>query len=392
MSFGLLHFVSWTQFHKQKDRTRNQSPDRQEWFRAYRHPIRLGRRHLLVAVASHRRNKKVNRQILLASRPNGLPKETDFQIEETAIPRPSDGQCLIRSLYMSVDPYMRGRMRERKSYAPPVGLGEVMVGGAVGEVLESRGTPFRSGDIVVGGFGWREYAVADSKELRKLDPDAAPISTCLGVLGMPGVTAYFGLLDICDPQPGETVVVSAAAGAVGSAAGQIAKIKGCRAVGIAGSDEKVRHLTEDLGFDAAFNYKTADDAGAKLRKCCPDGVDAYFDNVGGAITDAVFSLLNTKSRVSVCGQISQYNLEKPEAGPRLLWHLIVKRAKVQGFLVFDYQDRYDAALAELSHWVRGGKLKYRERIAEGIENAPRAFIEMMSGKNIGKQLVKLASR
>ena len=293
---------------------------------------------------------------------------------------------------MSVDPYMRGRMREGKSYAPAVGLGEVMVGGAVGEVLESRGTPFSSEDIVVGGFGWREYAAADSKELRKIDPEAAPISTSLGVLGMPGITAYFGLLDICGPQPGETVLVSAAAGAVGSAAGQIAKIKGCRVVGIAGSGEKVRHLTEDLGFDAAFNYKTAGDTGAELRECCPDGVDVYFDNVGGAITDAVFPLLNIKSRVGVCGQISQYNLEKPEAGPRLLWHLIVKRAKVQGFLVFDYQDRYDAALAELSHWVRGGKLKYRERIAEGIENAPRAFLEMMSGKNIGKQLVKLASR
>jgi len=291
---------------------------------------------------------------------------------------------------MSVDPYMRGRIRDRKSYAPPVGLGEVMVGGAVGKVLESRGTPFSVGDIVVGGLGWQEYAVADGKELRKVDPEAGPISTSLGVLGMPGITAYFGLLDICDPQPNETVVVSAAAGAVGSAVGQIAKIKGCRAVGIAGSDEKVRHLIEDLGFDAAFNYKTSE-TGGKLREYCPDGVDVYFDNVGGAITDAVFPLLNTKSRVAVCGQISQYNLEEPELGPRLLWHLIVKRAKVQGFLVFDYQNRYDVALAELSEWVRGERLKYRERIAEGIENAPRAFIEMLSGKNTGKQLVKLVS-
>jgi len=291
---------------------------------------------------------------------------------------------------MSVDPYMRGRIRDRKSYAPPVGLGEVMVGGAVGKVLESRGTPFSVGDIVVGGLGWQEYAVADGKELRKVDPEAGPISTSLGVLGMPGITAYFGLLDICDPQPNETVVVSAAAGAVGSAVGQIAKIKGCRAVGIAGSDEKVRHLIEDLGFDAAFNYKTSE-TGGKLREYCPDGVDVYCDNVGGAITDAVFPLLNTKSRVAVCGQISQYNLEEPELGPRLLWHLIVKRAKVQGFLVFDYQNRYDVALAELSEWVRGERLKYRERIAEGIENAPRAFIEMLSGKNTGKQLVKLVS-
>ena len=332
----------------------------------------------------------MNRQILLASRPSGLPKETDFQIAETEIPQPSDGQCLIRSRYMSVDPYMRGRMRERKSYAPPVGLGQVMVGGAVGEVLESRGAPFSPGDIVVGSLGWQEYAVADAKELRKVDPEAAPISTALGVLGMPGITAYFGLLDICGPQPSETVLVSAAAGAVGSVVGQIAKIKGCRAVGIAGNDEKVRHVTEDLGFDAAFNYKTVEDIGAQLREYCPDGVDAYFDNVGGVITDAVFPLLNTKSRVSVCGQISQYNLEEPELGPRLFWHLIVKRAKVQGFLVFDYQKRYETALGDLGRWVRGGELKYRERIAEGIENAPRAFIEMMSGRNTGKQLVKLA--
>ncbi len=334
----------------------------------------------------------MNRQILLAARPDGLPKETDFQITESAIPRPSDGQCLIRNLYLSVDPYMRGRIRDRESYAPPVGLGQVMVGGAVGEVLESRGTPFSVGDIVVGNPGWQEYATADGKELRKVDPQAAPISTSLGVLGMPGITAYFGLLDICDPKPGETVVVSAAAGAVGSAVGQIAKIKGCRVVGIAGSDEKVRHLIDDLGFDAAFNYKTVGDMSAELRNCCPDGVDAYFDNVGGATTDAVFPLLNTKSRVAICGQISQYNLEAPELGPRLLWHLIVKRAKVQGFLVFEYQDRYDAALAELSEWVRNGKLRYRERIAEGIENAPLAFIEMLSGRNVGKQLVKLANR
>jgi NADPH-dependent curcumin reductase CurA len=265
-----------------------------------------------------------------------------------------------------------------------------MGGGAVGRVLESRSDSFQPGDIVEGMFGWQEYAVAPAKTLRKVNPALAPISTALGVLGMPGLTAYFGLLDITEPRSGETVVVSGAAGAVGATVGQIAKIRGCRVVGNAGGDEKVRHLLDELGFDAAFDYKTAKDYGSELKRLCPGGVDVYFDNVGGAITDAVFSSLNVGARVSVCGQISQYNAEATEMGPRLLWHLIVKRAKAQGFLIFDYASRYEEGRRQLAEWVKQGKIRYRERIAEGIENAPQAFLEMMQGKNIGKQLVRLS--
>jgi hypothetical protein len=330
-----------------------------------------------------------NRQITLANRPGGFPSESDFKLVTSEIPEPNDGECLVQGIYLSVDPYMRGRMREGDSYAAPVQLGEVMVGGAVGRVLESRFAGLKPGDIVEGFLGWQEYAAAPGTALRKVDPTLAPISTALGVLGMPGLTAYFGLLDIADPQPGETVMVSGAAGAVGSTAGQIAKIRGCRVVGIAGSDEKVCRIVEDAGFDAAFNYKTAQDYKAELKRLCPGGIDVYFDNVGGAITDAVFPLLNVHARVSVCGQISQYNLEKAELGPRLLWHLIVKRARAQGFLVFDFAARYNEGLQQLSQWVREGKIQYSERIVDGIENAPRAFLEMMQGKNIGKQLVRL---
>lgn len=331
-----------------------------------------------------------NRQITLASRPAGFPSESDFKLLSVPIPKPGEGECLVQGIYLSVDPYMRGRMRDRPSYVPPVGLGEVMGGGVVGRVLESKCAELRKGDIVEGLLGWQEYAVAPAKALRKVDPTLAPISTALGVLGMPGLTAYFGLLDVAGPKAGETVVVSGAAGAVGATAGQIAKIQGCRVVGIAGSDEKVRELVGELGFDAAFNYKTAKDYAAELNALCPGGVDVYFDNVGGAITDAVFLLLNVGARVSVCGQISQYNLETAEVGPRLLWHLIVKRAKAQGFLVFDYADRYPEGLAQLAQWVKQGKIQFRERIAEGIDNAPKAFLEMMQGRNIGKQLVRLS--
>jgi hypothetical protein len=331
-----------------------------------------------------------NRQITLAARPAGFPSESDFKLVSSEIPKPSERECLVQGIYLSVDPYMRGRMRERASYVAPVKLGEVMGGGVVGRVVESRCEDFKPGDIVEGMLGWQEYAVAPAKALRKVDPAAAPISTALGVLGMPGLTAYFGLLDLADPRPGETVVVSGAAGAVGATVGQIAKIRGCRAVGIAGSDEKVRQLVDELGFDAALNYKTTQDYVAELKRLCPDGVDVYFDNVGGTTTDAVFQLLNVGARVSVCGQISQYNLESAELGPRLLWHLITKRAKAQGFLIFDYANRYNEALRQLTEWVKQGKIQYRERIAEGIESAPKAFLEMMQGKNLGKQLVRLS--
>lgn len=330
-----------------------------------------------------------NKQITLASRPEGLPKESDFRLIETPVPELQDGHVLVRVLYLSVDPYMRGRMSSAKSYAAPLEIGDVITGGAVGRIEQSRNPKFQPREIVNGFFGWQLYAVSDGKGVRKLDPDIAPITTSLGVLGMPGQTAYFGLLDICKPKPGETVVVSGAAGAVGSYVGQIAKIHGCRVVGIAGADEKVEYLTGELGFDAAFNYKTHTDYRAKLSELCPEGIDVYFDNVGGPITDAALLSMNVGARVAICGQISQYNATRPEMGPRLLGILIVKRARVEGFLVSDYAARFPEGLEHLTQWVREGRLKYRESIAEGIENAPRAFIGMLQGQNIGKQLVKI---
>lgn len=265
-----------------------------------------------------------------------------------------------------------------------------MVGGVAGQVVESNHPQFASGDIVQGMFGWQQYAVSDGTGVRKVDPSLAPISTALGVLGMPGLTAYFGLLDIGKPQPGETVVISGAAGAVGSIVGQIAKMRGCHVVGVAGSDEKVQWLTEELGFDSAFNYKTTPYYYRKLLTLCPKGIDVYFDNVGGEITDAVIRLINVRARLVICGQISQYNLEKPESGPRWLWALIVNQARVEGFLVHQFADRHEEALREMASWVKEGKLKYRETIVDGIENAPRAFIGILMGENIGKQLVKIA--
>jgi leukotriene B4 12-hydroxydehydrogenase/15-oxo-prostaglandin 13-reductase len=333
----------------------------------------------------------MNRQITLAARPVGFPKDSDFKLVENPVPTPGDGQILVRSIYLSVDPYMRGRMNDVKSYAPPVQIGEVMGGGVVARVVASNNPAFREGDIVEGMFGWQDYAVSPGQGVRKIDPSHAPISTALGVLGMPGLTAYFGLLEIGRPQTGETVVVSGAAGAVGSVVGQIAKIKGCRTVGIAGADEKIAYLTGELGFDGAFNYKTSSDYYEKLRELCPKGVDVYFDNVGGEITDAVFRLINTKARISICGQISQYNLEKPEMGPRLiLTTLLVKQARAEGFLVFQFLERYQEGLSQMAQWVKEGKLKYKEDIEEGIENTPRAFMAMLKGRNIGKQLVKVA--
>ncbi|HSE37161.1 MAG TPA: NADP-dependent oxidoreductase [Blastocatellia bacterium] len=333
----------------------------------------------------------MNKQILLAARPVGFPKESDFKLVESVVPIPREGQILVRSIYLSVDPYMRGRMDDVKSYAPPVSIGGVMEGGAVARVIQSENPAFNEGDIVEGRFGWQDYAVSDGKGVRKIDPSVAPISTALGVLGMPGLTAYFGLMEIGNPQPGETVVVSGAAGAVGSLVGQIAKIKGCRVVGIAGADDKIAYLTEELGFDAGFNYKTVSDYTAKLRELCPKGIDVYFDNVGGEITDAAFGLINTRARISICGQISQYNLEKAEVGPRLILRsLLVKQARAEGFLVFQFLDRYPQGIRQMAQWLKEGRLKYREDIEEGIENTPRAFIAMLKGRNIGKQLVKVS--
>jgi hypothetical protein len=333
---------------------------------------------------------RVNRQITLAARPTGLPKESDFKLIQSPVPNPGAGETLVRVLYVSVDPYMRGRMNDVESYTPPLQIGDVIGSGSVGQVAASQNSRFQVDDYVEGFFGWQEYAISDGQGVRKLDPSLAPVSTALGVLGMPGLTAYFGFLEIGKPRAGETVVVSGAAGAVGSIVGQIAKICGCRVVGIAGSDQKVAWLTGQLGFDAAFNYKTTPDYAAKLGALCPSGVDVYFDNVGGTITDAVFRVINAGARIVVCGQIAQYNADKPEIGPRLLWHLIVKQARAEGFLVFHYAPRYAEGFRQIAMWLKAGKLKYREQFIDGLENAPRAFIGMLQGENTGKQLVRVA--
>src|SRR4051812_2814563 len=275
----------------------------------------------------------VNHQITLVSSPVGIPKETDFRLVEGPIPRAGAGEALVRALYLAVDPYMRPRMNGRASFAKPVEPGDVIVGGVVGQVVESNDPRVAKDDIVEGMLGWQEYAVAPAKSLRKLDPGAAPITTALYVLGMPGLTAYFGLLDICRPQPGETVVVSGAGGAVGSIVGQIAKIKRCRSVGVVGSNEKVRFITRELGFDGGLNSEDKDDYTRRLRELCPNGVDIYFDTIGGRITDEVMRLINNRARVAVCDQLSLYNADEPDSGPRYFGQLVLKQAKVEGFLV-----------------------------------------------------------
>lgn len=329
------------------------------------------------------------RQIRLAAKPVGFPKESDFTLVEATIPSVNDGQVLVKTELLSVDPYMRGRITGVKTYADPVLVGDIMEGGAVGQVVESKSQNVAPGDFVLGHWGWQEFAAVDSKTLRKLDPNLAPVSTALGVLGMPGMTAYFGFLDICKPQPGETVVVSGAAGAVGSLVGQIAKIKGCRVVGIAGADDKVAWLTKELGFDEGFNYKTTSDYAAKLKELCPKGIDCYFDNTGGPATDAIFPLMNLFGRISVCGQISQYNLSQPEQGPRPLSYVLIKQLKVEGFIVTRFMSRFAEGIAQMAQWLKEGKLKYREQVVQGFENTPRAFIGMLQGQNTGKMLVKI---
>ncbi|HLW77728.1 MAG TPA: NADP-dependent oxidoreductase [Bryobacteraceae bacterium] len=330
----------------------------------------------------------INRQFTLAARPTGLPDASTFKLVETPLPALQEGQVLAKAMYLSVDPYMRGRISGMKSYAAPVEIGQVMVGGGVAKVVESKNPKFAPGDFVDVYMGWQEYLLSDGRGLRKLDASLAPVSTALGVLGMPGMTAYFGLLDVCDPKAGETVLVSGAAGAVGSIVGQIAKIKGCRTVGIAGEDSKIDYLKRECGFDAAFNYKSTSDYAAKYRELCPNGIDVYFDNVGGPITDAVFPNLALHARVAICGQISQYNATKMEMGPRLLGALIVSRSRVQGLLVSDYAPRFGPAMVEMAGWIQAGKIKYREDIVEGFENLPAAFIGLFHGENTGKRIVK----
>ncbi len=330
-----------------------------------------------------------NLRVVLASRPSGYPEAEHFRIEEARIPQPREGEALIRVIWLSLDPYMRGRMREGPSYAAPVEIGGVMTGGVVGRVVESRTPELAVGDIVEGSLGWQRYAVSRPGALRKVDPDLAPISTAIGVLGMPGMTAYFGFLEVGEPEVGDTVVVSAASGAVGQVVGQIGKIMGCRVVGTAGSDAKVDFIVNELGFDAGINYKS-EDVDAALAAACPDGIDVYFDNVGGFVTDAVMQQINVHARISVCGQISQYNLAQPELAPRSMGLLIQKQAKMEGFLVFQFATRHEWARQRMAGWIRSGDLRYREDVVEGLENAPTAFIGMMTGENFGKLLIRVS--
>ncbi|HEY9778530.1 MAG TPA: NADP-dependent oxidoreductase [Leptolyngbyaceae cyanobacterium] len=333
-------------------------------------------------------SSSMNRQILLKSRPVGEPKESDFALVETPIPEPGEGEVLNRTVYLSLDPYMRGRMSDRASYAAPVELGSVMVGGGVSQVMQSNHPQFSAGDFVLGYDGWQAYSVVKGETLRKLDPKQASISYALGITGMPGMTAYFALLDVGQPQSGETVVISAASGAVGSVAGQIAKIKGCRVVGVAGSDAKCDYVMKELGFDECINRNTQDLSSA-LKAACPDGIDVYFDNTAGAILEAVLQQINLGARIPLVGLISQYNAENPPPGPNLM-PLLVKRALIKGFLVSDYQQRQAEFLNDVVQWLQAGKLKYKEDVVEGLENAPRAFIGLLQGKNFGKLIVKVS--
>ena len=332
----------------------------------------------------------MNRQILLVKRPVGIPDESCFNLVTSPIPESANGQILVRTRFLSVDPYMRGRMNDRKSYVAPFQLNEVLNGGIVGEVMESKSNNFVKGDFVVGNLSWQDYSVTGEKEVRKINPETAPVSTALGVLGMPGLTAYFGLLDIGQPKHGETIVVSGAAGAVGTIVGQIAKIYGCRVVGIAGSDKKTKYLIDELGFDAAINYRTVPYLRKALKEVCPNGVDVYFDNVGGDISDAVLSLINKYARIPLCGQISLYNDTKIPMGPRLQPRLLTYSALMKGFIVHNYADRFGEGIRQLAEWLKDKKLKYAENVMEGLENAPKAFIGLFDGENLGKQIVKVS--
>lgn len=335
-----------------------------------------------------------NQQIHLASRPSGEPTAANFRLVEAAVPELLDGQVLIQHHFLSLDPYMRGRMNDGKSYAQPQALDAVMGGGTVGEVVASRNPAFAVGDKVVGMGGWQQYAVVDASQrgvLQKVDTTHVPLSAYLGPVGMPGVTAWYGLTQIIAPEAGQTVVVSAASGAVGGVVGQLAKARGCRAVGIAGGQAKCDYVVKELGFDACIDYKAHADAGAMakaLKQACPDGIDGYFENVGGMILDAVLLRMNAFGRIAMCGMISGYNGEPiPMAAPQLI---LVSRLKVQGFIVSEHMDQWPAALQELGMMVGTAKLKYRESIANGLAAAPEAFLGLLKGKNFGKQLVKLA--
>ncbi|MGV8942413.1 MAG: NADP-dependent oxidoreductase [Lysobacter sp.] len=338
----------------------------------------------------------INRQITLASRPVGAPTADNFKMLQTPVQTPAEGQLLLRNVYLSLDPYMRGRMSDAPSYAAPVGIGEVMGAGTVAQVEASNHPDYRVGDLVLAQGGWQDYALSDGLGLHRLDAGMAQPSLALGVLGMPGFTAYMGLLDIGQPKAGETVVVAAASGAVGSVVGQIAKLKGCRVVGVAGGAEKCRYVVDELGFDACIDHRASDFA-QQLQSACADGIDLYFENVGGAVFDAVLPLLNVKARIPVCGLIAHYNDTKLPPGPDRLGlltrTLLTKRIKMQGFIIFDdYGHRYGEFLEEMSGWIKQGRIKFREDIVEGLENAPQAFIGLLEGHNFGKLVVRIGSR
>ncbi len=331
-----------------------------------------------------------NLQVLFKARPSGWVGPEHFELRESAMPEPGDGDVLVRNLYMSVDPYMRGRMNEGPSYVEGFRIGEVLTGGAVGEVAKSNNPAFAEGDTVSGMLGWERYTnVPGGKGLMKVDASIAPLSWYLGVLGMPGMTAYVGLLKFGQPKEGETVYVSAASGAVGQIVGQIARLKGCRVVGSAGSDEKVAFITEQCGFDAGFNYRKVDSLSGALKETCPDGIDVYFENVGGAMLDAVLTRMNPFGRIAACGMISQYNLERPE-GVHNLMTIVRGRIRIEGFIVSDHYDELPGFIAEMGAWLKNGDITYREDVKEGLENAPAAFIGMLKGENFGKQVVKIA--
>ncbi|WP_050469669.1 NADP-dependent oxidoreductase [Herbaspirillum chlorophenolicum] len=338
-------------------------------------------------------NHAVNRRIVLASRPSGAPTAADFRLEETAVPVPEEGQVLLRAEWLSLDPYMRGRMSDAPSYAPSVDIGAVMTGGTVSRVVASRHADFHEGDLVMAYTGWQEYAVSDGSGATRLPAGFDHPSHALGVLGMPGYTAYSGLIDIGQPRAGETVVVAAATGAVGSLVGQIAKIKGCRVIGVAGGAQKCEYAVKELGFDACIDHRSADFS-AQLKAACPKGIDIYFENVGGAVFDAVVPLLNVHARIPVCGLIAHYNGGRVESdASALLRRVLTHRIQIQGFIIFDYYVNRPELLAAFNHdvsgWLKEGRLRYREDVVQGLENAPQAFIGMLEGKNFGKLVVKL---
>ena len=337
---------------------------------------------------------ELNRQILLVARPVGEPKESDFDLVEKAIPVPGPNEVLCRTIYLSLDPYMRGRMNDVKTYAEPVPLGGIMEGGTVSRVLESNYSGLNPGDIVVARTGWQDYAVVPGPDLRKVDPTLAPISTAVGVLGMPGMTAYTGLLNIGKPQAGETLVVAAASGAVGSIVGQIAKIMGCKAVGIAGSSEKCAYVINELGFDACLNHQDAT-FGEQLADTCHNGIDIYYENVGGKVWQSVIPLLNMFARVPVCGMISHYNAtslpEGPNRIPELMFRVLTHRVTLRGFIVRDYDDQLNEFLSETSKWIKEGKINYREDIVDGLEKAPSSLIGLLKGNNFGKLSIRVSA-